>query len=44
MLTSTFTYVLTVLELFLAAVVESTIFCSHGGLSPDLHDFDQVGP
>lgn len=25
-----------------AAVVESTIFCSHGGLSPDLHDFDQL--
>lgn len=26
----------------IAAVVESTIFCSHGGLSPDLHDFDQL--
>ena len=22
--------------------MESTIFCCHGGLSPDLQDFDQV--
>jgi len=28
--------------LFSAAVVEKTIFCCHGGLSPDLHDLDQV--
>ena len=28
--------------LFPAAVVEKTIFCCHGGLSPDLHDLDQV--
>ena len=27
---------------FSAAVVEKTIFCCHGGLSPDLHDLDQV--
>ena len=28
--------------LFSAAIVEKTIFCCHGGLSPDLHDLDQV--
>ncbi|KAK2564139.1 Serine/threonine-protein phosphatase PP1-beta catalytic subunit [Acropora cervicornis] len=25
-----------------AAVAANTIFCCHGGLSPDLHDFDQL--
>lgn len=28
--------------IFPAAIVEKTIFCCHGGLSPDLHDLDQV--
>ncbi|XP_065659089.1 uncharacterized protein LOC100209657 isoform X2 [Hydra vulgaris] len=26
----------------LAAIVENTIFCVHGGLSPDLNDLDQI--
>jgi len=25
-----------------AALVEGTIFCMHGGLSPDLHSMQQV--
>ena len=25
-----------------AAIVDDKIFCCHGGLSPDLHDFEQV--
>jgi len=27
---------------FSAALVEGTIFCMHGGLSPDLHSMQQV--
>ena len=30
------------LSLFLVALVEDTIFCMHGGLSPDLKSLDQV--
>ena len=25
-----------------AAIVDDKIFCCHGGLSPDLHDFEQI--
>ena len=31
-----------VLLSFLAALIEGTIFCMHGGLSPDLVDLDQL--
>ena len=30
------------LSLFSVALVEETIFCMHGGLSPDLKSLDQV--
>ena len=30
------------LSLFAVALVEETIFCMHGGLSPDLKSLDQV--
>lgn len=26
----------------MAAIVDDKIFCCHGGLSPDLHDFEQI--
>jgi len=28
--------------ILVAALVEETIFCMHGGLSPSMHSFDQV--
>jgi serine/threonine-protein phosphatase PP1 catalytic subunit len=28
---------------FIAAIIEGTIFCMHGGLSPELTDLKQVG-
>ena len=31
-----------IILLFSAALVEGTIFCMHGGLSPDLVELDQV--
>lgn len=26
----------------MAAIVDDKIFCCHGGLSPDLHEFEQI--